>query len=150
MLPCDITPTIYVNGRTKIYRIPWHVFLFSCCQNPWGADLWFDKCISKNIGHTLSKKDMLQTNQKYYTNRNKSNCNREKDSQPTIIINKHRIFFEFQITLSTCIQFKIVQSVISSKTSECWDATNFQNESDFPYNNVKDEIVMILVLWSSP
>ena len=65
------------------------------------------------------KKDMLQTNQKYYTNRNKSNCNREKDSQPTIIINKHRIFFEFQITLSTCIQFKIVQSVISSKTSEC-------------------------------
>ena len=44
---------------------------------------------------------------------------REKDSQPTIIINKHRIFFELQITLSICIQFKIVQSVISSKTSGC-------------------------------
>ena len=39
------------------------------------------------------KKDMLQTNQKYYSNRNKSNCNREKDSQPTIIINKHRRYF---------------------------------------------------------
>ena len=120
MLPCDITPTIYINGLyTKIYRSPWHIFLFSCCLNPWGADLWFDKCISKNIGYTLSKKDMLQTNQKSNNNRNKSNCNREKYSQPIIIINKHRIFFEFQMTLSTCIQCKIVQKVISSKTSGC-------------------------------
>jgi hypothetical protein len=94
-------------------------FLFSCCQNPWGADLWFDKCISKNIGYTLSKKDMLQTNQKSNNKRGKSNCNREKYSQPTIIINEHRIFFEFQITLSTCKQFKIVQKVISSKASGC-------------------------------
>ena len=43
----------------------------------------------------------------------------EKFSQTTITINKHRIFFEFQITLSTCKQFKIVQKVISSKTSGC-------------------------------
>ena len=71
MLPCDITTTISVNGRSKIYRIPCNVFLSSCYQNPWGADLWFDKCISKNIEYTLSKKHMLQTNQTSNIIRNK-------------------------------------------------------------------------------
>ena len=118
MLPCDITPTIYVNGRTKIYRSPWHVFLFSCCQNPWGADLWFDKCISKNIGYTLSKKDMLQTNQKYYTNRNKSNCNREKDSQPTIIINKHRIFLNSKLLYQFAYSLKLYRASYQTKRAD--------------------------------
>ena len=118
MLPCDITPTIYVNGRTKIYRSPWHVFLFSCCQNPWGADLWFDKCISKNIGYTLSKKDMLQTNQKYYTNRNKSNCNREKDSQPTIIINKHRIFLNSKLLYQFAYSLKLYRASYQAKRAD--------------------------------
>jgi hypothetical protein len=76
------------------------------------------------------KKDMLQTNKKYYTNRNKSNCNREKDSQPTIIINKHRIFLNSKLLYQFAYSLKLYRASYQAKRA------NVETQQIFRMNRI--------------